>query len=161
MGVSGRILTRGDRVELRKLIVDNGENDRKKIESQAPNWKHEVSEKAKKMAVTELGIGAMMAKLKKIEDEREKLTKDRDKLELSVRQKLPFEEGRYHNSCPDRMSICKALAQIGDKLEEKVLEKHPIAKKLLKIDEDTNRRIADLMKCTTREDVKECGCLDW
>lgn len=154
-------LSNPERLEIRRLIETKAKKEKCQVEAGKPNWEEEVKVTAHKIAVAALGIGAKLGQLRELNAEIVKLNSERNELEAAIEKQLPKKETKYRSACATHMSICEALNTLEDTSYEAAMEKYPIGKKLNEIEAKKTAKIVALLKCSTREDVKECGCLDW
>ena len=152
-----QLMTEAERKEFKDVIQKMANQQINKLEASDPFWKERVEEAKKKRAIGHLKIEKDLVQLETVKGQIAKLEEQEKAIEERIKAKLPMEERdkQYPNSCPSKMSTCKAIGYISEKLHSDVMSKDKTGKEVLKIREKCTRQLADLTGCKTRDEIRE------
>ncbi len=146
-------LSQQERHEIQGVINDHKDSCIREIDAIDPEWRRRVEERKNKVAIGQLKVEKEVLELNTLEEQIRALQAKRDEIELRIRKKMPLEPRSGRGGCPDRQSLCEAVAGVCRAIHNAEMKKDASGKVVLGYEESCRVRFAKLAACATREDV--------
>jgi len=151
-------LSSGERTDIERILGIAEAHEIKAVEANDPDWKQRVNDRLNKIAVSKLKIDKEAAELAKVESELQRLERRREDLQITIARKMPLGP-RSRHSCPARLNMCTAIAEIVTKLSTAEQLRDVTGGKIASIKDRYRKRREKLAACSTREEAVVAGVL--